>query len=238
MGRKKLAIGLVVFGAIVLVALAVLIIPKLLPKSAEQKYLADQEMIQRAVLAHHTGYSPQRPSAPVTIIGSGQDSDFHRYPTYGVLNRGDQSAMKEEDAGSVEITTLGVYQSNPVGEVQNQAGVPSWEDVDGDRRRNPAADKLFYENASPPPAVDHWNTTTVTTEDGTAYVVDSRDWFINLERLLEKEYLPKIPASVSPDNHANGSGSYSWYVDANGRVESVLYSNPTQSGVGFQDVYP
>jgi hypothetical protein len=234
LSRQSVAVGIAV---VVVVALAVLFVPKLIPKSAEQKYDADREFLQRVVLAHHTGYAAIKPSSPVTIVSRNQDTDFHRYPTFAVLNRGASSALNEADAGSEEITTLGVFQTNPVGELFNQSGDPVWEDVDGDGVRDPSADRLFYHDASPPPTVDHWNTTRVTVDDA-AYVVDSRDWLINVQRLLDTGFIVEVPESASPDNHPSGTGSYTWYVDSKGKVDSLLYSKPVPSSTGFQGVYP
>mgnify|MGYP000206264366 CR=1 FL=1 len=89
----------------------------------------------------------------------------------------------------------------------------------------------------PPPAADHWNTTTVTVDDAD-YVVDSRDWFVDVDVLVKKEYLTEVPASVSPDNSQSGTGSYSWYVDEDGELKSMLYSYPRPETDGFQEVYP
>ena len=227
----RVLIGIAV---IVVVVVAAPMISNVLPKSAEGKYNADHKAIRLAVLGHHAGWPPTEVNTDISPRTVADDPTFHVYPTFAVLNKGLSSALKEEEAGSEEITTLGVYQSNPAGDIIDQAGVPDWEDVDGDGVRNAAADMLFYHDALPPPTVDHWNTTTVTSEDGTPYVIDSRDWFINFERLLAKRYLAEVPESASPDN--GGTGSYSWYVDPNGQVKSVLYSNPALTG--FQGVYP
>ena len=145
-------------------------------------------------------------------------------PTFAHTNRGLASALKEEDAGNEEITTPGAETTNPMG-AKGFSVTPSWEDVDGDGKRDPANDKLFYHNASPEPAVDHWNTTPVTVK-GTDYVVDSRDYFIDFDGMLKGEFIDSIPESASPDNSVDGAGSYSWYVDENLKVRSMLYTRP------------
>ena len=77
------------------------------------------------------------------------------------------------------------------------------------------------------------------TIDGIDYVVDSRDWFIDIDLLVNKGYLNKIPLSISSDNTLDtANGSYSWYIDSSGEVKSMLYSKPTEKTNGFQGVYP
>ena len=238
------AIFVIVLAAAIVLLVLWLTVPNLIPKSAEGKYNAEREMIRLAALSSSTGY-PGRPlsgggygrSAGVSVVGlggAGKGVIYGIWPTFAQANRGDAEAMKLEDVPSGEITTLGVFKSNPAGGARG--GEPSWEDLDGGGRV-PAADRLFYSEASPAPTEDHWNTETVVEFDGTAqYVIDSRDWFINLVKLVDDEYLDAIPASVSPDNHPDGTGSYSWYIDQDGKIQSMLYTNPALKG--YQDVYP
>ena len=216
-------------------AIAVVVtIPRLLPKSPEELYREDGVKLQKAVLVHITGYSPTR----VRYLSANRmDSAFYQvYPTWARSKAGAVKALEEEDAGSEQITTLLWPQSNPTGGKQ-QSWTPSWEDVDGDGKRVPVEDKLYYHNASPGPTVDHWNTTPVTVKD-TDYLVDSRDWFINIDDLVDRDYLTEVPKSASPDNSAHGTGSYSWYVDEDGKVKSMLYNYPRPQTEGFQAVYP
>ena len=70
------------------------------------------------------------------------------------------------------------------------------------------------------------------------YVVDSRDWFIDMLTLIEKDFLDKLPASASPDNHQDGKGSYSWYIDGDGKIKSLWYEAPTKDSGGYRDTYP
>ena len=232
-GRPSTA-ALAVGGAIVVVVIAAVgfIVLKGGLKSGEQRYLDDLRDIQIAVRGHLTGYSPKRNSP-------GRFEALSRVPPplMAMRNRGGvATALKEEDAGNVEITALGAAQTNPVGGKEH-GGTPLWEDVDGDSRRVPANEALFYHEADPPPAVDHWNTTKVTVDD-VDYVVDSRDWFIDIDLLVDKGFLKKQPSSASADNSAAGKGSYTWYFAENGEVKSMLYAFPRPETDGYQDVYP
>ena len=221
-------------GAIVLV----LIVLQLLPPSGKERYEADFRDLENAMLVFTSGLHAVAPLGSAPLEGAGREADgvMNRYPTFARGRTGTLSALKEEEAGSEEITTLGVAQSNPTGTLE-QSGTPFWEDVDGDGRRDPANDRLFYHDASPAPAVDHWNTMTVVRDD-MAYVVDSRDWFIEIDMLVKNGYFNDVPGSASPDNSDTGTGSYSWYIDENGEVKSLLYKAPTLGSGGYQDVYP
>ena len=220
-------------------------ISSLLPKSADQKYKNDRDTIELASYGFSTGYPGQRlsgggygRSASVGIVGLGGAGKGLRYgiwPSYAQSNRGTQAALKLEDITNNAITTLHVFESNPAG--GSRGGTPSWEDVDGNGTRNASADVLYYGQASPPPEEDHWNTETIVEFDGEGqYVVDSRDWFIDISVLIEKEYMDFLPDSASPDNHPDGKGNYSWYFDENGQINSLLYTNPLKKG--FQGTYP
>ena len=256
--RIPLSNTVLVFGSIVLgflVYLGWLALPGLLPRSVEQRYLDDHDRIQLAVFGHRTAY-PGKPLAGggygrragiVGLGGADRGETFALNPTFAQYHRGTSANLKLEDVGSDEITTLGAFNTNPAG--GERGGTPLWEDVDGDGRRAFGAEELFYEDASPPPSVDHWNTTTVvefvprsqvevSDTDVTEYVVDSRDWFIDFVALIEKDYLDKLPASASLDNHPEGEGSYSWYIDEDGSLKSLRYEAPTPDSTGYLGVYP
>ena len=75
------------------------------------------------------------------------------------------------------------------------------------------------------------------------YLVDSRDYFINFDRLVLDGYLEAVPPSASPDNQPLDSrrtfvGPYSWYVNGQGIVDSLLYAFPVPENTGYQDVFP
>ena len=237
-----------VFGALVLAFLAYLgwlFVPALLPKSAEERYLDDLGTIQLAIQGYKTGY-PAKPLAGggygrrVGIIGlgdAGKGLTYSLNANFAEYHRGTSDAIRVADAGSAEIPTLGAFNTNPAG--GSRGGTPHWEDVDGNGMRNTGAERLFFHDALPQPAVDHWNTTTVIEFSGAdEYVVDSRDWFIDMVRVIEKEFLDDPPASASRDNHPEGTGSYSWYIDEQGAVKSMLYEAPTPDSDGYQGVYP
>jgi hypothetical protein len=259
-GRQRIPLSstVLVFGSIVLAFLAYLgwlVLPGLLPRSPEERYLDDHERIEIAVFGHRTAY-PGKPLAGggygrragiVGLGGADRGETWDLNPTFAQYHRGTSATLKLEDVGSDEITTLGAFNTNPAGGAQG--GTPRWEDGDGDGLRATGAEKLFYEDASPPPPFDHWNATTVvefvprsqvkaSDSDPVEYVVDSRDWFIDMVVLVEKEYLDELPASASRDNHPEGTGSYSWYIAEDGSIKSLRYETPTPESTGYLGVYP
>ena len=231
--RNKAIAAATAAGVLVVALVLGLVAPKLLPKSPEELYEADRYTISEAILVVSSGYAPK----PITVSTGGlPEGKKDNYSTRAIAKLGTANALREEDAESDELTVRLGLESHPGG-TRNQVGTPSWDDVDGDGIRNPASDKLFYDKASPEPTVDHWNTTPLTVK-GTDYLVDSRDWFIDFDLLLKNKYIDKVPESASPDNSANGTGSYSWYADENGKVKSMLYTYPVPDTDGFQGVYP
>ena len=223
-------------GVVVLAAILALVVPKLIPKSRQELYEEDRELIRKKVVLYTTGYSPTVITRMGDSGGRSTNENLGLRPTFAQTNLGTESALQEEEAPNGVITTLGIEGSNPGGS-KDRGGTPSWEDVDGDGKRNPAGEKLFYHNASPEPGMDHWNTTTVTVK-GTDYLIDSRDSFLNFDLMLKRKYIVKIPDSASPDNSTDGKGSYSYYVDENLEVKSMLYTRPLPETDGYQDVYP
>ena len=234
--KQRKTLTYVGIGIIAIIALGVGI-PLLqnLLKSDEKKYQEDLHDIRIAVLGHNTGYSPQYGSDKMRIGTA--NSGAKQYPLFSKKHGGDDAALKEEDVANDLITTLGSPQTNPAGGDQ-VGGTPTW--VDGDNTADRATGNLplYYHKSSDVPAVDHWKTSAVTV-DGINYVVDSRDWFIDIDLLVQKGYLKKIPLSISSDNTSGtANGSYSWYVNESGEVKSMLHSKPTEKSDGFQGIYP
>ena len=216
----------------VTVLILVIVVPGLIPKSPEEMYAADRTVIREAVLVYATGFAVKQGNVMTADVSA---VSYDNYPTFAAVNFGSSLALKEEDAGNDEIVGL-LLESHPGGG-KRQGGTPHWEDVDGDGLRRAGDEKLFYHNASPQPAVDHWNTTPMTLND-VDYVVDSRNWFINMDILVERGYLKKLPESASSDNSMVGTGSYSYYLNKDLDIQSILHSRPTVDTDGFQQVYP
>ena len=208
----------------ILATIAVPVITSYLGSSKERAYNADQARFQVAVDAYFSSPSNDR------FTGKRQ------YPTYAQVNKGTSGALLEASATSAEITTLGTTDTNPVG--GTKGGTPYWEDIDGNGVRPTSGETLFYHSATTTPSGDHWNTTKVT-RGGTDYMVDSQDWFVNFAELVSDGLLDSVPRSASPDNDSGATGSYSWYVDASGKIRSIFYFYPLSTESGFQqETYP
>ncbi len=110
---------------------------------------------------------------------------------------------------------------------------------------------------------DHWLAVAVTTQgaecnlvgDTGCIVISSLDYLIDFCELVWKGFIEEIPRSASADHDhecaAPGSedtdvtprpdvqrGSYTWFVDVNGKVQSLYHFLPTADQTDFRDVYP
>ncbi|MDO8635783.1 MAG: prepilin-type N-terminal cleavage/methylation domain-containing protein [Dehalococcoidia bacterium] len=64
-------------------------------------------------------------------------------------------------------------------------------------------------------------------------------YFINFTTLVTAKLITDVPASASADNTGGVSGSYSWFVKSDGKVDAALASSFSTTTTGFVDgVYP
>jgi len=147
--------------------------------------------------------------------------------------------LASASAGTPYTTRLGIPDSNPNG--GTEGGSPKWVDVNGDGERSTRRpEDLWYKDPSVQTSLareDHWETNTVV-HNGTQYLIDSRDYFIDFDELVRAGFLESVPKSASPDNNATATGSYSWYVDSNGQVKSLYYFYPKPDSTGYKGVFP
>jgi len=73
--------------------------------------------------------------------------------------------------------------------------------------------------------------------DGVSYFVDARYYFIDMAALVTARYLKEVPKSSSLDNSATGTGSYTYYVDNKGVVQTLPKGFPRTNGFAA-GVYP
>ena len=71
---------------------------------------------------------------------------------------------------------------------------------------------------------------------GDEFAVDTRGYFIDFDELADTGLLKGAPESASKDNGgvSNNGGSYSWFVDASGSVDSILAMFP-YNGLAIND---
>jgi|GEM_PF-381807 prepilin-type N-terminal cleavage/methylation domain-containing protein len=216
----------------ILVAIAVPVISGFLGSSKEQAYNADQKLLQVAVDAYYSRPNNER------LLGKRQ------YPIAGKVRGGTAFAIPEGGVIS-PIIFRGTTSTNPLGGIQG--GFPEWHEgrnqaADGIRNQ-PESEQLFHENTTVVDD-DHWKSDLVIRET-VAYVIDSRDYFIDFCELVRAGFLDDIPRSASPDHNCDplgaGTGSYTWYIDFAGKVRSLYYFYPASTSEedrGYQDVFP
>ena len=210
----------------VMAAIAVPMVNNFLASSKEQAYIADRATIQAAVDAYYSSPGNER------FLGRRQ------YPIFGA-DKIDGSFVTPDD--DIDKETITSPTGNPLG--GTKGGSPLWSD---DAPVNGIRDDIVNEILNDEDALDSggaptrpgWHVAVVKRVD-TDYIVDSRDYFIDFQTLVDKRLLEKPPASASPDTAgSSATGSYSWYIDSLGTVTSLDYFFPESDQTGFQEVYP
>ena len=127
---------------------------------------------------------------------------------------------------------------NPQGGLKG--GLPVWSDgPGGDGVRGDSENDLNDEDSTNEVG---WHVNQVIVS-GVTYYVDSRDHLIDFDRVTGSSAVPLLaepPESASADNCSISEcdGSYIWYVDQNGIVETLLSDFPSATSTGFQEIYP
>ena len=201
----------------VLAAITVPMVNNFLGSSKAQAYNLERERIQDAVNQYRLSATSAR------FLGERQ------YPIHGGLKiRGEFVQPDENDTADTVVVSGNVLGGT-------QGGKPKWVDNGNGIRDEPGEEVLNDEDDSAQPG---WQVVTLVRQ-GSDYLVDSRDYFINFEILVSEGYLEAVPSSASPDNVPHGSnrtliGPYSWFVNGKGIVDSLLFSFPTTDNIGFQ----
>lgn len=208
----------------VMAAIAVPMVNNFLTSSKEQAYIADRETIQAAVSGFY--------SSP----GNARFEGRRQYPIIGT-NKTDLTLLLKEGDTANYPTPLTV-DGNPLG--GTKGGTPKWlDDVNNPNGVRDNNENLL--NDETVPTEKGWH---VTSEDkgSFTYLVDTRDYLIDFDLLVTAGFLDKNPGSASTDNTGGSdTGSYSWFVDVNGRVQSLLFFYPvsdTPEDTNYQEVYP
>ncbi len=205
----------------VLAAIAVPTLTSYLGSSKAQGYSTELERIQLAVDSYY--------SDP----GNSRYLGLRQYPVLGKLKTEGEYYSGDQDDNGETVTIAG----NPLG--GTQGGNPRWADDDDGVRED---DEEILNDEDSESSDKGWHVASVDRQ-GTEYFVDSRDYFVDFDELVTAGLLEKAPASASVDNKPSGSsgeyaGSYSYYVDPNGRVKSLYRYFPEPTQTGFQDAFP
>jgi len=230
----------------VMAAIAVPMVNNFLGSAKEQSWTTDRATIQTAVDAWVSSPGNARflGRRQYPIIGADKTTGtFIRANHVHESEHGDKHEHHDKDHVNVSkgghhhirlVDDLPDELGNPLG--GTQGGNPKWiDDANGIRD---ADEEEILDND--PKSLDKagWHLATVTRE-GTQYIVDSRDYFIDFTKLVSAGLLEKVPTSGSTDVvGGTASGSYSWYVDPDGRVKSLYFFFPESDQTGFQQAYP
>ncbi len=207
----------------VMAAVAVPLVTNTLTKSKETAYAQDLALIQTAVDSYFSAADNAR------HLG------LRQYPINALKDSG-------EPLDSIELSSpLTEPLANPL--LGTQGGEPFWRDTgNGERdvlKTGGAAQVLSLEKdvvfTTPRPSTDSWYLAKVEFR-GTEYAVDTRGYFIDFNELVHSGLLKAAPDPASTDNGGvtTGGGSYGWFVNANGSVDSILSLFP-YNGLAIKD---
>ena len=205
----------------VMAAVAVPMFNNNLSRSKARAYAADLAMIQTSLDAFFT--------APDNTRFDGQ----RQYPIRG-FNSGTALNLDNDRSGETLNTWVAADDTTDLSTPLNpfrgvKGGEPMWQD-DGDGDRG--EENLNSEENSLASTGTGWFVKRVDLQ-GTEYVVDTRDYFIDFTKLVEGGLLKEVPDSASSDNPGgHDTGSYSWYVDPNGNINSLNFHFPA-NGLNF-----
>jgi len=206
----------------VLAAIVVPVVTRHLGESQEESYKTEKNQIQRLVDQYKLDANTPK------FQGKRQ------LPIMGAAKSGGAYYTGDGDA-TPGIVTIG---GNPL--AGTKGGQPVWVD-DGDGARLPTEDVLNDEDSLGTEI--GWHVADVDSS-GTTYYIDSRDYFIDFDLMISTSsegFLRSPPESASPENCSLSActGSYIYYVDETGGVETLLSSLPTQAKKGYQEkVFP
>jgi prepilin-type N-terminal cleavage/methylation domain-containing protein len=199
----------------VLAAIAVPTVNNYLGSSKERSWNAEQDRLQTAVDAYLSSPNNGRfeGKRQYPVIGRAQTSQNHLNAT--------TTANLTDDQNPFNGTSTEYY--NPLGGRQGADLSAAWADGDDDGVRD-------IDGSSP----DSWTTVSITKGSKT-YFVDARYYFVDFEALVTSGFLEAVPSSASADNKPEGSaksysGSYAWYLDADGKVQSLYTFLPSTNG--------
>jgi len=207
----------------VMAAVAVPLVTNTLTKSKATAYAQDLAMIQTAVDSYYSA------------VDNARHLGLRQYP---INARGDTSDSLEWNEVSTALT---VPVPNPL--LGTQGGQPFWRDTgNGERdalQTGGGAQVLSTEKTvgftTPRPPTDSWYLAKVEFR-GNEYAVDTRGYFIDFDELVITGLLKAAPESASTDNGGVSTigGSYSWFVNASGSVDSILALFP-YNGLALDD---
>ena len=207
----------------ILAAVAVPTVGNFLGTSKQQSYVAETERIQAAVDAFYSSPTNKRfiGKRQYPLIGRGQTSTSLTQQTVAITNVVDDGSPFDAVNGT---TSTALW--NPVGGTQGADLTSNWSDGGSDGVRT------IGSNGSG--SSDTLSAVSVS-RGGVTYYTDPRYSLVDFEAIVTVGLLDAIPGSAASDNAPSGSnatytGSYMWYVDNKGRVQSLYKDLPSVQG--------
>ncbi len=207
----------------VMAAVAVPLVTNTLTKSKATAYAQDLTLVQTAVDSYFSA------------VDNPRHLGLRQYPINALKDSGDPLEWNELSSPLTE--PLG----NPL--LGTRGGQPFWRDTGNGERESlqtaGGAQVLSQEIdigfTTPRPATDSWYLAKVEFR-GNEFAVDTRGYFIDFDELVRTGLLKAAPESASTDNGGVSKigGSYSWFVNASGSVDSILAQFP-YNGLALND---
>ena len=221
----------------VMAAVAVPMVNSQLGKTREKSYLQDRAMIQTSVDSFFTAadnirYQGQR---QFPILGSTESTRVDFLPRGTALVE-----FIEEGSGPDLLAALPLNPLRGVG-----GGEPKWRDAatsstPGDGNRDSTNEEGLNNIAATKNNITDdggWYVDDVSFQNKT-FAVDSRDYIIDFNLLVDAGLLQNVPESASPDNGGGSTtGSYVWFVKETGQIESIFFHFP-DNNVDFGNTTP
>ena len=227
----------------VLAAIATPLVVNFLGQSKTEAYKAETDVIQAAVEGYFADPGNVRFLGQRTYPIVGRDrtdstATVNSTVTTATTDIDDDLTSKAGDpngdttANPGTTTAAGFPYWNPLGGQVGADLTAKWADSDADGLRD-------INEVGGLATVDNWSS-VAQTRNAIAYQVDPRYYFIDMEEMVTKKFMDKVPKSAAKENcpatPTNCTGSYIWYVDAAGRVQTLLNTFPNKKG--YQDVFP
>ena len=222
----------------VLAAIATPLVVNFLGSSKAEAYKTEKLVIQTAVEGYFSDPGNARFLGKRILPLIGRDETAQSgHSVSQASNTGiddDQSPTANAPGGTGSLT---LPYWNPLGGQRGHDISASWADGPSG-----SEDGVREVNESGTVTEDLWSTVTVT-RNNILYHVDPRYYIIDMEELVEEGFMDSVPGSAAFENCTNShtgdvtcSGSYIWYLDDKGRVQSLLDDFPSTGG--FADVFP
>ena len=217
----------------VLSAVAVPFIASHLGESKDRAYEVDRERLQQAVAAfysrpsniHYLG-KPQYPIMGMdkttrTFVKESHKHDKEKHQKH-TKNHNEVDGKPHDH--TVILTELG----NPLG--GTQGGSPQWIDgpLPGGNGIRDGVEEELLDNDELSLDKPAWHVATINRQ-GTRYIVDSRDYFIDFTKLEALGLLEEVPLSASPDNKPKDPPQSIALVSGNGKAGGLTITPPTST---------